>query len=334
MSASDLIANGKLRARRRNRAVREKTEATQGAALVAAHCRTNSHRGSTDFNVRSYPTVESIARGLHVLRTVSKFHIVTIGDIFAETKIPKPTIVRVLETLISEGYVARDNLCGGYRITSKANELGLGYNGISQIIETARPIAVALTERTQWPVGIGTPDNDAIWLRFSTAALCKRATAVSLGWRLDLFYTAMGRAYLAFCTDAERERVFKARLDAGVSARSDEAKIRELLPEIREKGFAARGDTRTVSASSVAAPIFGRGTLLAVVNLSYFKEAARPHTLRAEAASSLLETRAKIEAAIQLEQQPPARSENLTTQLRASHVAPIKLENDFSSLAN
>ncbi len=157
-----------------------------GRGACAAHCRTNSHRGSTDFNVRSYPTVESIARGLHVLRTVSKFHIVTIGDIFAETKIPKPTIVRVLETLISEGYVARDNLCGGYRITSKANELGLAITAFRRSSKLARPIAVALTERTQWPVGIGTPDNDAIWLRFSTAALCKRATAVSLGWRLDL----------------------------------------------------------------------------------------------------------------------------------------------------
>ncbi len=334
MPTSDMIANGKLRARRRNRAVREKIgDTTQGVPLPAP-CRTNSHRGSTDFNTRSYPTVESIARGLHVLRTVSKFHIVTLGDIFAETKIPKPTIVRVLETLISEGYVARDNLCGGYRITSKANELGLGYNGISQIIEVARPIAIALTERTQWTVGIGTPDNDAIWLRFSTAALCKRANAVSLGWRLDLFYTAMGRAYLAFCPDADRERIFKSRIDSGVSDRADEAKVRELLPEIREKGYATRGDTRTVSASSVAAPIFSQGTLLAIVNLSYFKEATRPHTLRAETTKSLLETRAAIEAAIQLEQQPSAREDNLNTQLRASHVPPIRLENDFSNLPN
>src|SRR6478736_3302309 len=106
MPNSDVIANGKPRARRRNRAVREKVgEATQGAPLTA-HIRTNSHRGSTDFNTRSYQPVESIARALHVLRTVSEFQIVTLGDLYAATGIPKSTIVRVLETLISEGYVA------------------------------------------------------------------------------------------------------------------------------------------------------------------------------------------------------------------------------------
>src|SRR6478735_8297591 len=104
MPNSDVIANGKLRARRRNRAVREKVGEAAGAPVVA-HVRTNSHRGSTDFNTRSYQPVESIARALHVLRTVSEFQIVTLGDLYAETSIPKSTIVRVLETLISEGYV-------------------------------------------------------------------------------------------------------------------------------------------------------------------------------------------------------------------------------------
>lgn len=332
MSTAGIIANGKLRARRRNRAVRDKIgEAAQGTSLLAP-CRTNSHRGSTDFTARSYSPVESIARALLVLRTVSRFHIVTIGDIFSETKIPKSTIVRILETLISEGYVARDNLCGGYRIASKANELSPGHNGISQIIEIARPIAVDLTNRTQWPVGIGTldPDSAAIWLRFSTAALCQRANAVSLGWRLDLFYTAMGRAYLAFCPNAERERIFKARIDAGLSTRSDEAKIRALLPQIRDKGFAERAENRTVVASSIATPLFNKNALLAVMNLSYFRDAAPPHAFQAEIVRPLLETRAGIEAAIQLEQRLPPHAGSSKTQLKATGVTPIRLEDNLS----
>src|SRR4051812_45905497 len=102
MSTAGTIANGKLRARRRNRALREKLgEATQGTSVLAP-CRTNSHRGSSDFNSRSYLPVESIARALRVLRTVRTLDIATIGEIYSETKIPKSTIVRVLETLISE----------------------------------------------------------------------------------------------------------------------------------------------------------------------------------------------------------------------------------------
>jgi IclR family mhp operon transcriptional activator len=330
MSTAEIIAKGKRRARRRNRAVRQTLgEAMQGLAL-GAHVRTNSHRGSSDFNMRSYEPVESIARALRVLRTVSEFEIVTIGDIFAETKIPKSTIVRVLETLISEGYIARDNLCGGYRITSKSNDLGAGQSGIARTIEIARPIIVDLTNKKQWPVSIGTFDGDAVWVRFSTAALCKRANAVSLGWRLDLFYSAMGRAYLAFCSAAERERIFKAKVNDGLLTRADETKLRALLPQIREKGFAVRGENRTVAPSSVAVPIFSKSTLLGVMNLSYLKDAVAPEAFEAEIADPLLAAKAQIEAQIQHQQQLSSRPKTSKAPVGASAVTPIKLEENLS----
>lgn len=330
MSASDAIANGKLRARRRNRAVRETLgETAQGAALIAT-CRTNSHRGTTDLNTRSYPPVEAIARALHVLRTVSTLHIATVGDVHAETKIPKSTIVRVLETLISEGYVARDNLCGGYRITSRANELCPVSNGISQVIEIARPITVSLTERTQWPVGIGMFDSDSIWLRFSTAALCKRASAVSLGWRLDLFYSAMGRAYLAFCPSVERERIFKARVNAGLLTRADETRVRALLPQIRDKGYAVRNENRTVALSSIATPVFSKNALIAVMNLSYLKDAVTAEALHSEIARPLLAARAEIEASLVRDPRPAPRSLPPKAHAAATAAAPIRLEDNLS----
>ncbi len=42
----------------------------------------------------------TIQRALQVLRAVNKFRIATVNDIFSRTETPKPTIVRVLETLI------------------------------------------------------------------------------------------------------------------------------------------------------------------------------------------------------------------------------------------
>lgn len=289
MSAtSELIARGKLRARRRNRAVLERSRDAAPGQTLAEPCRTNSQRGSTDYGRNSYPPVESIQRALQVLRTVNRFRIASVNDIFSETGIPKPTIVRVLETLAFEKYVVRDNLCGGYRVTAKAAELWSGYSGISLIIDAARPLAIALTERTQWPIGIGVINGDAVMLQFSTAALCTRANALSLGWRLDLFYTAMGRAYLAFCPEAERERLFRQRIDNGVSSAEDEKQIRALLPQIRRDGFATRADSRGVVTSSIAVPVCHRDELLAVSNLSFFKDevqAAETHDHLAPALS-------------------------------------------------
>lgn len=297
-TATELIAKGKLRARRRNRAVRERARDALPGQTLADSCRTNSQRGSTDFGKNSYPPVEAIQRALHVLRVVNRFRIASVNDIFSETGIPKPTIVRVLETLVFEQYVARDNLCGGYRVTAKAAELWSGYSGISLIVDAARPLAIAVTKATQWPIGIGMMDNDAVTLQFSTAALCTKANALSLGWRLDLFYTAMGRAYVAFCSDDEREKLFKNRIDSGLSDLDDEKKIRALLPEIRRDGFATRAEMRRDGTLSLAAPIFHRSDLLAVTNISFFKDAVTVAQRHDNLAPALLQFAGDVETEV------------------------------------
>src|SRR5512138_1410532 len=74
--------------------------------------RANSRRGTTDDNRSSYPPVESVRRALEVLRTLNRLRIGTVSKLHAETGLPKPTVVRMLDTLIADGYVARDNMCG------------------------------------------------------------------------------------------------------------------------------------------------------------------------------------------------------------------------------
>ena len=82
-------------------------------------CRTNSRHGLTDPADRSYPPVKSVSRALDVLLALNKLRIASVTALHEETGFPKSTIVRMLETLRADGYVARDNLCGGYRVTSR-----------------------------------------------------------------------------------------------------------------------------------------------------------------------------------------------------------------------
>src|SRR5690606_30801062 len=81
----------------------------------------------------SFPPVGAVQRGLEILRSVSRRQIATVTEIHRDTGVPKPTIVRMLETLIHDGYVLRDRMCGGYRITRKTGELHSGYAGISRL---------------------------------------------------------------------------------------------------------------------------------------------------------------------------------------------------------
>jgi IclR family mhp operon transcriptional activator len=240
-------------------------------------CRTNSRRGATDPAQRSYPPVQAVCRALGVLRAINKLRIASVHAIHAETGFPKPTIVRILETLAAEGYVARDNMCGGYCVTSRVHELASGHQGISQIIEAARPFAVELTRRLKWPIGIGAIDGDAIAIKFWTGAISPWAhTNTVLGLRPNLITTAMGRAHLAFCSDEERERhLRRLRADASRAfGEADELRLRAILQQVRHDGYAQREPkTQPYRTTTLAMPIREGDVVHALISISFFTTA-------------------------------------------------------------
>ena len=266
------------------------------------HVRTNSRRGTTDPAQRSYPPVQAVRRALDVLRTVNRLRIASIQQIHEVTGFPKPTIVRMLETLLAEGYVARDNMCGGYWVTSRVHELTSGCEGISQIIEIARPFAIELTEQLKWPIGIGVLDGDAIAIKFWTGTISPLVhTNTVLGLRPDLVTTAMGRALLAFCPDIEREQqIRRMRADpARGFGEEDEARLRSILRQARADGFATRDPkAKPYRISTLALPIRQGETVHALINISFFTTAVSKSEVAEKVLAPLRATTAKIEQAV------------------------------------
>lgn len=264
-------------------------------------CRTNSRRGLTDPQQRSYPPVESVCRAFDVLRAVNKLRIASVTGIFEETGFPKPTIVRMLETLMAEGYVARDNMCGGYRVTHRVHELNSGYEGISQVIEISRPLAVDLTRRIKWPIGIGVIDGDAIALQFWTGAISPWAhTNTVLGLRPDLVTSAMGRAYMAFCSDDERDsRIDWMRSDPRREfTESNERCFRALLAQIRKDGYAIRDPrTKPHCTTTMAMAIREGDAVHALISISFFTTAVPKGDIAEQIVAPLRATTTKIEEA-------------------------------------
>lgn len=262
-------------------------------------CRTNSRHGLTDPRHRSYPPVKSVCRALDVLLTLNKLRIASVTAIHEETGFPKSTIVRMLETLRAEGYVARDNMCGGYRVTSRVQKLNSGYQGISQLIEVARPLAIELTERLKWPIGIGVIDGDAIAIKFWTGTISPWAhTNTVLGLRPDLVTTAMGRAYLAFCPEDERERrLHELRADpARGFGEEDERVLRALLDKVRGDGYAMRDPrTKPYRTTTLAVPIREGDCVHALVSISIFTTAVPRDKVVPQIVVPLQETVARIE---------------------------------------
>ena len=265
-------------------------------------CRTNSRHGLTDPADRSYPPVKSVSRALDVLLALNRLRIASVTAIHEETGFPKSTIVRMLETLRAEGYVARDNLCGGYRVTSRVQKLNAGYPGISQLIEVARPLAIELTHRLKWPIGIGVIDGDAIAIKFWTGTISPWShTNTVLGLRPDLVTTAMGRAYLAYCPTEERDRHLKhLREDPARGFGADEEReFRALLDAVRRDGYATRDPrTKPYRTTTLAVPIREGDDVRGLVSISIFTTAIPREKIVEPVVVPLQEMIARIEHAL------------------------------------
>lgn len=226
----------------------------------------------------SFPPVQSVERALSLLVELNKQRAATVGELHRRTQLPKPTIVRLLETLIRLGYVSSDSRLGGYQVTSQVAMLSCGFHGTTLVIEAARPWAIDLTRKLKWPVAIAALEKDAVYVRFSTIPDSPVSPFhATINMRLSLISRALGRAYLAFCPREERNllvRMLAASKDSEDRPRELESIVPALVKAIRRRGYAER-DPRVEpkSSATVAVPIMLEKRILATMGLTYFRSA-------------------------------------------------------------
>jgi IclR family transcriptional regulator, mhp operon transcriptional activator len=228
--------------------------------------------------VASSPPVQSVVRAFALLRAVNQRRVSTVGDLHRDTRLPKPTIVRLLNTLVREGYVANDKLLGGYCVTSLAPTLSAGFHGAPMVVEAARPWCSDLTRRLKWPIAIAMLEDDAVAVRFSTIPDSPMSPFhATLNMRLSLVSRALGRAYLASCPRGERD-ILMQQLRKSRHPEDRPAKLKATIAGVcafvKEHGYAIR-DPRVEpkSSNTIAMPIFHGDRVLATVGLTYFRSA-------------------------------------------------------------
>jgi len=252
---------------------------------------------SPDADKSSYGPIKSVEKTLLVLEELNRYPVRRVSDVHAATGIPMPTLVRILETLCSAGYVQKISRWSGYCLTHKVLSLSSGFHGLPEIFRPAREAADDLTRKLKWPSAICSFDVDAMVVRYSTIPASPLSHKHStINRRLDLLTRAHGRAWLAFCEEPERMRVWdmlvrSGRYEGTVDELRDETE--PILEEIRRKGFAARDRQTEPETHSLAAPIILGGVLIGTLGMTYFSKAVRRTDEIAEHLLSASETLSK-----------------------------------------
>ena len=219
--------------------------------------------------------VNVVLRALQILRALNRQPVSTVDAIHKHTAIPKPTIVRLLQTLEADGLVRRAPQYGAYYLTSEVTALASGYHSEPRIVEASSAICDALTEDLKWPVSVAVHDGDAMIVRYSTIPHSPLSFFHStINMRLSLVSQALGRAYLAFCSSTEQDALIELLAHSGREPiAGQEPAVRRMLAEVRERGYALRDPRVRPESSTIAVPILEGARVVATIGLTWFSSA-------------------------------------------------------------
>lgn len=252
---------------------------------------------------RDEDAVRAASRVLAVLQAMNREPHSTLHSLHGATGLPKSTLVRLLKTLAADGYVSNDPRHAGYQITSLVTSLSSGFHGDPLVVEAGRAWAIGLSQEFKWPVAIAAFDGDAVVVRYSTVYDSPISPFhATINMRLSLFTRALGRAYLAACSD-EQINALIARAVTGDELEAPEArehdKVWRTVRTARDRGFSMRDrNVEPRTSDTVAVPIRARGIVQASIGMTYFRAATHAFGSRDALVAALKRAAAGIGAEV------------------------------------
>src|SRR4051794_12225086 len=102
-------------------------------------------------------TVRGLERGLDVLKLLQQPRPVTLQEIHAATRLPKPSLLRILATLQKAGMVYRrlDGRC--YRASARITGIIRKPGRFDAVAEATAPVLDRLCQKIGWPSDLAMP---------------------------------------------------------------------------------------------------------------------------------------------------------------------------------
>jgi IclR family mhp operon transcriptional activator len=141
--------------------------------------------------------------------------------------------------------VARRLADGRYRL-SVFTDVVRKRDRYDRVAEAAAPVLAQLCKRVKWPSDLFVPAGDCMERRETSmphSPFVLRGLATQVGGRVGWLMTGVGRAYLAWCPEKEREKTLRTLRKSNNpqdSLARDSKKLERILSEVRRRGYATR----------------------------------------------------------------------------------------------
>jgi IclR family transcriptional regulator, pca regulon regulatory protein len=214
-------------------------------------------------------SLQSLERGMAVIQVFSRERpALTLSEVANLTGITRATARRILLTLEKLGHVRSDGRL--FSPTPRLLTLGWAYLSSLNLSELALPLMETLVEETHESCSAATLDlPDVVYVaRVPTRRIM--SITLSVGTRLPAHCTSMGRVLLASLSADQLDRYLAtAELEQWTGRTiTDPDRMRTVLDETRQRGWALVDQELEIGLRSVAAPIRRGAETIAALNVS------------------------------------------------------------------
>jgi IclR family mhp operon transcriptional activator len=251
---------------------------------------------------KSDGTQRGTIRALAVLRALNSHNGARVSDLSKVTGISRPSLYRILETLCAIGYVNKRPDEDRYHLTMLVRALSDGYDDEEWIRSVAMPFLSRLQQEIVWPVDLVTYHGDAMYVRDTTRRHSPLTLdRITVGVRMPMLLSASGRAYLAYCPDAERETILE-NLTHSTAPEDIVAKDRKLVDHLlrntRRDGYGQRFGELVPETGGIAIPIKHDGRVLACIHVAFFARVTNPKDVASRHLKAMQNTAMQIESTL------------------------------------
>jgi DNA-binding IclR family transcriptional regulator len=198
----------------------------------------------------------------------------SLGELSEKVELPKGTTHRLLTSLAYFDFIRQDQASKHYHLGFKLVELGNHLLSHIDLRNEARPYLIGLSDDVQETVHLVVLDkNKALYI--DKVDLHSRRNGLqmvsSLGSKIPLHCTAVGKVLLAFMPETDAEMIFQNincdRRTANTI--TDPSRLKQHLKMIRAKGYAVDDEENEEGVRCVAAPIRNEiGEVVAAMSVS------------------------------------------------------------------
>jgi IclR family mhp operon transcriptional activator len=255
--------------------------------------------------------IEGLVKGLQVLEAMAGQGCGSALQISRATGIPRPTVHRVLHTLIQQGYVLQAERGREYRLTKMITLVADGFKGEDWLYEASKPILSRWRSKISWPMDTAVCEGGWMVVCTNTHDLNPLSLDhVFRGRKVNLTASSLGRAYLAFAPVQESDMlIHSVTSELPEPQRSAEIEaIRGEMVRTRERGFALRVLGLQSKTSSIAVPVMHGDSVIACINIHWIDRAVSLQTAIDEYVPQLRQVAQELEAAQGAAQAPGTHS--------------------------